>query len=56
MDKQMHTRQLLQHWLNIVRNLEWSFRLRFDLLDRHTIRQLDQGQAISKVDIKHALD
>lgn len=45
----------LQHGLEIVGNMEGRLGLALDLVDRHAIGNLDQGQAVSKVDIEHTL-
>jgi hypothetical protein len=49
------TLHLLQHRLDLIRDLERRLSLALDLVNRNTIRQLDQRQPISEVDIKNTL-
>lgn len=45
----------LQHGLKILGHGERRFRLALDLIDRNTVRNLDEGQPVCKVDVEHSL-
>lgn len=47
--------QHLQHGLQVLSNGERCFRLALDLIHCHTIRNLDKGQAVGKVDVEDTL-
>ena len=45
----------LQHRSDVVGDGEWRLGLRLDFLHRHALSELDQRQAVCKVDIEDAL-
>ena len=45
----------LQHRLQVVGDLERRTGLGLDLLNRNTIGELDEGQALGRFDVKYAL-
>lgn len=46
----------LQHRLDVLGHLEWRFGLALDFLHGHAVGELNEGQAIGKVDVKDALN
>ena len=44
-----------QHRLQIIGHLEGCFRLALDLVYSHTLRVLNQRQAVGKVDVEYSL-
>ncbi len=45
----------LQHRLDVVGNLEWSFGLGFDVVDCDPVGEFDQGESVREIDVEDAL-
>lgn len=53
-NSKVQLQHILQHGLQVISDLERSLGLGLHLLDGNAVGDLDQGQAVSEVDIEHA--